>query len=187
MAAPREREFTAPPIRLTIDSIEAEQDKLKELLRSCLTEEAAEQLIFLLSQATTEDFTNHCRDATKALGTMLTEHYGGEESFVDLAPEISYVDARSYAPLENFSYRGEHHSIGLLLVPGKRGNPDSAITIDLTYYSVAGTEGKKRPIFVMKVTGKAAEALRALTIHYGGAWEIEYVLNTATGTFQVLH
>ena len=159
----------------------ADQKKLKDMLASVFDDEAIDQLIFILQTIAAEDYTNHCNEATKALGGRLLERYGEEESFDDLAPTMEFSDVRSYEKLRE--YRGDFHSVGVISVhqPKKK----MSIIIDPTHY-VVSSDAKPGAMLVLKVEGDTQVALKALGQRYGGLWIVDCILDKKHKQFRSL-
>lgn len=168
------------PSRLEI-SIKSEADlqKLTDWLKPLMGDEAAEQCIFVLRTMIEEDYVNRCNDATREFGERLATRYGGEESLVDLVPDVEISDARSYSSLSKIGYRGDHHSVALMELKGEK---PASVIVDLTYGSVA-SDAEQDTALVLYAPGGTAEAMEKLKETYGGSWQVELKLNSRTGKF----
>ncbi len=153
--------------------------RLENWLKEIISEDEAEQCVFVLRSMVDMDFVNQCQEATGEFGKRLTEQFGEEESFFEISPSTNFSDVRSRYRLSKTNYRGDYHSVGLLEFNPKNKETFSLI-FDLTYGNVAG-EGKRKDIFVIYSPGKREQAAGVLKNKYGGSWETAMELNKKTG------
>jgi hypothetical protein len=174
---------TLPGKQLEI-SLKSEKDfsNLENWLQPLIGAEEAAQCVFALRSMAGEDFANRCKDATKEFGRRLAEHFGGEESFFDIAPSANFYETRSNSPLAKVGYhRGDYHSVGLLEFKPSKGQT-FALTFDLTYDDVS-SKSKRGAILILYSQGTREQAMNMLKDHYGGLWKIEFAFDKKTDNF----
>ena len=141
----------------------------------------AEQIAFLLKNVITDnegkqdDGRNRCNDQTQQFGLSLNEKFGGEESFLELQPGVSYFDMQSQGQLEKIAYRGDYHSVGMISSPETEEKKRHQIIIDFTYFTV-NHEWQKRKMLIIKIDGDEETVKQTLNQFYGGNWKKAYTL-----------
>jgi hypothetical protein len=174
-----EEEAVSKSLEISVGS-EKDLGELMDWLKPIVGDEGAEQFVFALRTMIGEDYVNHCKDATQEFGKRLATRFGDEESFFDLVPSAEFSDVRSYAPLNKVGSRADYHSVAMIDLQKEHG-PMSVI-IDLTYSTVS-SDSEQSTALLLQSEGNDEEAMAALQEKYGGAWKVDFKLDTETGTF----
>jgi len=177
----REREKFTPPVNtLEIEADSPEDlDKLSKILsEKGMDQEAIEQLIFLLQNISTQDFTNRCTDASKSFVHSAFEQFGGEESLAEIVPRLNGKEAQSQQHLNKTNYRGGHHSVGILEMP------KLAIAVDPTCGTIRRANSKENAILIMISQTGTNQILVELEKYYGGSWHIAMRYIPEEGNFR---
>lgn len=149
----------------------ADQEMAMQKCKTLLSEEAAEQLVFVLRTLVDDDFANHCNEAVQEFAKRLFESYGDEPSFFDEAPQWKIFDARARGSLPRAGWSGDFHSVAVLC-GSKTSGEEGYIIIDINAQYVH-KKIQNGAAFIAH-EGNIRDALQKLSDIYGGTWKAEF-------------